>query len=239
MSRFRLFIPMVLVVMPLFAAVRQRSVEKVPGTVTVTGVVTDSSGKPVAGAVVHSGTYRTSPNGTGADGKFSISLPAGRPLLVTVDDFAYDSVTTTFTPSNDGTLNVTLTKPHPTAVVKLTSGESHTLDLGSSQFAYYIPFSGYARYDSGNFCKPDGTQFAPSKYDIAKIVGPATSVNFSPCCANNPVMTLNVEMKSGDKSQVYFNDSCFGNEVDFIGRERSTGQWMYTNFANIAEIDFP
>jgi hypothetical protein len=52
-------------------------------------------------------------------------------------------------------------------------------------------------------------------------------------------MTVNVEMKSGETSQVYFNDSCFGNEVDFIGRERSTGQWLYFNFTNIAEIDFP
>ena len=52
-------------------------------------------------------------------------------------------------------------------------------------------------------------------------------------------MIANAEMKSGEKTQVYFKDSCFGNEVDFVGRERSTGQFMYFNFANVAEIDFP
>jgi len=46
-------------------------------------------------------------------------------------------------------------------------------------------------------------------------------------------------LKSGQKSQVYMIDSCYDSELDFIGRERSTGQWMYLNFNNIAEIDFP
>ena len=123
--------------------------------------------------------------------------------------------------------------------MKLTNGETHILDLGTSQFAFLITFSGYARYDNGNFCKPDGSTFAPGKTEIAKIIGPATPVNFSTCCTLGPVMTLNVELKTGEKSQVYFNDSCQGNEVDFLGRELSTGVFNYFNFANIAEIDFP
>ena len=49
----------------------------------------------------------------------------------------------------------------------------------------------------------------------------------------------NQTRRSGQKTQAYFNDSCFGNEVDFIGRERSSGQYLYFNFTNIAEIDFP
>ena len=46
-------------------------------------------------------------------------------------------------------------------------------------------------------------------------------------------------MKSGEKSHVFFNDSCFGNEVDFLGREKSTGTYLYFRFTDIAEIDFP
>ena len=241
MSFCRALLPMLIATLPLAAQTRERAVQKTAATVTVSGVVRDASGAPVAGAIVHSGTYYSNGNGTAADGKYSLNLPAGRPMLITVDDFAFDPVTVTFTPNKSGTntLDVQMTNARPALTVKLSSGETHTLDLGTSQFGYYIPLSGYARFDNPNWCKPDGSAFAPSKNDIARIVGPVTAVNFSPCCTRGPIMTANVEMKSGDKSQIYFNDSCFGSEVDFIGRERSTGQWMYFNFANIAEIDFP
>jgi len=241
MSLSRILLPMLIATLPLSAAqVRERAVQKTPTTVTVTGVVRDASGAPVPGAIVKSGTYHSNPNGTAADGKYSIDLPAGRPVLITVDDFAFDSVTLTFTPTKTvTTLDVQMTSAHPALTVKLNNGESHVLDLGSSQFAYYIALSGFARFDNANLCKPDGSSFSPSKTEIARIVGPLTSVNFSPCCSRGPIMSANLELKSGEKSQVYFNDSCFGSDLYFIGRERSTGQWMYLSFANIAEIDFP
>ena len=143
------------------------------------------------------------------------------------------------TPEANMVLDLTLPQANPALTVKLVNGESHVLDLGTSQFGYYIVLSGYARFDNANLCLPDGSTIAPSKNDIAKIVGPATSVNFSPCCTRGPVLTLNVELKSGQKSQMYLVDSCYDNELDFIGRERSTAQWMYLNLNNIAEIDFP
>ena len=52
-------------------------------------------------------------------------------------------------------------------------------------------------------------------------------------------MSVTAELKSGGSTPLYFNDSCFGYEVDFVGRELSTGQCLFFNFANIAEIDFP
>jgi hypothetical protein len=121
--------------------------------------------------------------------------------------------------------------------VKLTSGETHVLDLGTSQFAYYIVFSGYAG-GNPNFCKPDGSQFTPAKTDIAKVIGPAALADSPACCSRGQVMAVTVELKSGDRTQAFFNDSCFGNEVDFLGRERSTGQFVYYKFTDIAEIDF-
>ncbi|HEX9405709.1 MAG TPA: carboxypeptidase-like regulatory domain-containing protein [Thermoanaerobaculia bacterium] len=235
----KFFAATLMAALPLSAAVRQHAVSSLP-TVTVTGVIRDAAtGSPVAGAIVRSGAYLSNANGTAPDGKYTIALPAGRALIVTIEDFAFDPVTVTFTPARDATLDVNLTHARPAVTVKLTNGESHVLDLGTSQFAYYIPFSGYARFDNANFCKPDGSSFAPAKTDIARIIGPGTAVNFSACCTKGPVVTANVELKSGTQSQVYFNDSCFGDEVDFIGRERSTGQWMYLNFINVAEIDFP
>jgi len=224
---------------PLLAANNKERAATPPQNVTISGVVRDSNGAPVAGAILRSGTYFSNHNGTAGDGKYTMTLPGGRPTLVTIEDFAYEPVTVTITPTKDAIIDFMVTTLRPGVTVKLTNGETHILDLGTSQFAYLITFSGYARFDNANFCKPDGTSIAPAKTEITKIVGPATSVNFNACCTRGPVMTLNIELKSGEKSQVYFNDSCFGNEVDFLGRERSTGLFNYFNFANIAEIDFP
>src|SRR5262245_47630949 len=124
---------------PLFADSGRQHVVIAPtaGTVVIRGVVRDSSGAPVAGAYVRSGAYTSSRNnGTGADGKYSLTVPGGRPLVLTVEDFAFEPVTVTMTPTADSTLDVTLPKARPTVTVKLTSGESHVLDLGTSRFAY-------------------------------------------------------------------------------------------------------
>lgn len=224
---------------PLLAAGQKEHAVKPGANVMISGVVLDAStNRPVAGAVVHSGTFYSNRNGTAADGKYSIVLPGGRPTTLTVEDFAYETITQNVVPVDGGVLDLRLTTSRPTATIKLTNDEVHVVDVGTSQFGYLIVFSGYARADNANFCKPDGSQFLPSKTDIAKIIGPATPVTFSACCTRGPVMTVTVEMKSGERTEVYFVDSCFGNEVDFIGRERSTGQYLYLNFTRIAEIDF-
>jgi hypothetical protein len=238
MTFSRILAATLLAALPLSADVRERAVASI-GAVTITGIVRDANGAPVAGAIVHSGSFYSFRNGTAPDGKYSLTLPGDRPTLITVEDFAFETVTVPFTPTKDARLDLTVTQPRPAVTVKLTSGETHVLDLGTSQFAWMIIFSGYSRTDNANFCKPDGSAFVPAKTEFKRIIGPATPVNFSGCCTRGPVMTVNVEMKSGETSPVYFNDSCFGNEVDFTGRERSTGQNLYFNFTNIAEIDFP
>lgn len=240
MALIRSLCPVLLVLgFPLQAAAqRVHPVSPLP-TVTVTGVVHDATGKPVGGAIVSSGSSFSNRNGTAPDGKYSLTLPVNRPTTILVEDFAYESQTLNFTPTTGATLDITLTRPRPALTVKATSGETHELDLGTSQFAYLVPFSGYTRSDTANFCKPDGSPFAPSKTEIARIVGPGTSVTFAPCCSKGPTVSINVEMKSGEKTTAYFNDACIGNEVDFIGRDRNSGLWQYLRFTDIAEIDFP
>ena len=112
-------------------------------------------------------------------------------------------------------------------------------DIDTAQFAYLIPFSGYVRSDAGNFCKDDGTSITPDKHAIKRVIGPAVPVDNSACCKIGPIFKAQVEMKTGEKFTVYFNDSCFGNEVDFLGREKSSGNYQYFKFADIAEVDFP
>ncbi len=209
---------------PLFADNGRQHVAVATPTVTIRGVVRDSNGAAVAGAYVRSGTYSSS--------------PGGRLILLTVEDFAFEPVTMSMTPTADTTVDFTLATSRPSVTVKLTNGEEHVLDLGTSRFAYYIVFANYARFNSANLCKTDGSAFAPHKTEFAKIVGPFSLVNFSPCCSRGPVMTANVEMKSGEKMQVYFNESCYGSELDFLGRERSTGVYHYFKFDDIAEIEF-
>lgn len=225
--------------LPLAAADQKPHAVTPVGKVTISGVVRDATtNAPVAGAVVHSGSFYSNRNGTAADGKYSLTLPGGRPTTLTVEDFAYETVTVSVVPANDAVLDLRLTTSRPTVTVTLKNGEKHVLDLGTSQFGYYIVFSGYGRTDAGNFCKPDGSPFAPDKNDIRKITGPATLADSPACCNRGQVMAVTVEMKNGERTQAFFNDSCFGTEVDFIGREKSTGQYLYLKFTDIAELDF-
>ena len=217
------------------AATHRRAVEPLPDVI-ISGTVLDNTGAPISGATVHTGSKTSAP--TAADGKYTLKVPGGRTTVLTAEHFSHESATQSITPAAGQVVNFTLTN-RPAVNVKTTDGVSHILDFGSSQFAYLIPFSGYVRDNAGNFCKPDGSTVAPSRADFVKIIGPATLETYAPCCTRGPVMKVNVELKSGEKTALYFNDSCFGNEVDFLGRDRVTGEYQYFNFANIAEIDFP
>lgn len=227
---------------PLFADNGRQHAAGAPATtVTLRGVVSDAAGTPIVGAYVCNGVSCSGPtrhNGTKADGVYSITVPAGRPTVLTVEDFAFEPVTVIMTPTVNATVDFTLTKPRPAVTVTLINGETHVLDVGTSKFAYYRVFADYAKFNNANLCKTDGSSFAPHKSEIGKIVGPFTLANFSPCCSYGPVVTASIEMKSGETMQVYFNDSCFGGEIDFLGRERSTGIWYYFKFDDIAEMNF-
>jgi len=229
---------MSLMALPLAAGVRKHAVQKLP-TVTINGVIRDASGHPVPGAVVYSGSAYSNRNGTAADGKYTLTLPDSRPTTITVSDFGFETQSFPYHPSGDATLDLTLSSPHPTVTVTMTNGDTHVLDIATSQFAYLVVFSGYARSDKANFCKPDGTDFTPDKSEIARVVGPATSESFAACCSLGPTMKVHVELKSGEKTDAYFRDACLGNEVDFVGRDRGNGLWQYLRFTDIAAIDFP
>jgi hypothetical protein len=212
-------------------------------TVKISGVITDATtGKPLAGATASADGRPSAP--TGADGKYELLVVKGRNVAVTGSQFAYFPKTQPVFGAEGAVLNFAL-EPKATVTVKLTAPQgdpakdTYELEIDSSQFAYLIPFSGYARADAGNFCKDDGTSFTPDKHDIKRVIGPATPVSFAKCCTIGPIMKATVEMKNGQVIPVYFNDSCFGNEVDFLGREKSSGTYQYFKFTDIAEIDFP
>jgi hypothetical protein len=223
--------------LPLAAATRRHPVAPL-ANVTISGVVRDAvTGLPILGAIVHSGTSFCQQGGTKADGVYSLSIPGARPVLITVEQFAYETQTVAFTGAAGSTLDFALT-PRPVATVKMVNGDTHIVTLDTALFGFAVPLSNYALGDNANLCKTDGSSFAPSKHDFAKIIGPPASVTYAPCCTFGPILTMNVEMKSGEKFLAYFHDSCYEGEIDFVGRERSTGTYVYLDFTTIAEIDF-
>lgn len=230
---------------PDASSIPRRRASLPPGvpTVKISGVITDATnGQPLPGAVASADGRPSVP--TGADGKYELLVVKGRNVAVTATQFAYFPKTQPVFGQEGNVLNFALS-PKATVTVKLTAPQgdpaksTYDLEIESAQFAYLIPFSSYARSDSGNFCKEDGTSFTPDKHDIKRVLGPATPVSFAKCCTLGPIMKATVEMKSGEILPVYFNDSCFGAEVDFLGREKSSGVYQYFKFTDITEIDFP
>jgi hypothetical protein len=224
--------------MPVHAAQRRRvaSAAATDELAIVTGTVVDSAtGVPVFQAQVVNESRTVTAD---SQGKFSIKVPTNRTTSLTAQRWGYNPSSQSIKIAGSSTLDFRLA-PKPTITIRETDGSVHTLDYEASQFAYLIPFSGYAKFDVGSFCRPDGSKWEPAKDEFKRIIGPATSSTFSACCTLGPVMSLDVEMKNGVQTRVYFNDSCFGNEVDFVSRDRSNGQFVYYNFAKIAELVFP
>lgn len=194
-----------------------------------------SNAVPIASASV---TYAGQTQVTNGAGQAVIGLPIGKPAVVSFTHASFEPLSQTFTGQTGATFAVTLT-PKPSVTIKLKNAETHLVDIGTGQFASGGVFNSPVRSDSGNFCKDDGTDFTPDKSEFKRILGPAVPASAPQCCQFGNVMSANVEMKSGANMKVYFKDSCAGNEVYFVGREKSTGQYQYFRFTDITEIDFP
>jgi hypothetical protein len=236
-KRLPLFL-IALLAIPTLAATTRRHAAPAPFTITVSGIVSDATtGKPVFGAEV------TTPGSnakavTDAEGKYSIAATGGYPAALTAERSGYTAQTKSINAKNDATLNFALT-PTATTTVRETNGNVTQIDTESFKFAYLVPFSGYISTDKANFCLADGTPANPDRSEIAKITGPAVAQTGTKCCNIGPVMSMQVTFKDGRTQTVYLTDSCFGNEVDVLGRVHSTGQFAYFNLTNVAEIVLP
>jgi hypothetical protein len=203
---------------------------------SVVGVVKDAStGLLIQQAIASYGDQTTNSNG---NGEFVLKLPAGAPVTVTVQNPAFQPLQQTVTAQSGGRYNFALTSL-PSVTIKMKTNETHIVDIGTAKFETFLQFGGGVASDTGNFCKEDGSEFKPAKTDISRIIGPAVPVSGTSCCQGASVMSANLEMKSGAKLLVYFKDSCTGNSVAFVGREKSTGTYLSFLFSDIAEVDFP
>jgi|GEM_PF-1597978 len=218
--------------------------------------------QPVIGAEVRTGTqFATSDT----SGSFTLQLPLGRPTTVTVHRTGYDDlVFNVLIPYNDVGIPVSfplgpapvLTFPNggppqnsQTGValqaqtpvsVRLTSGQTVHLDADSVQFAYVLQFETPQAANNASFCMPNGVLWSPDRSEFSQIIGPATSLSNAACCKLGPLLAVNVKMKGTSLPiQVAFADSCFGYDIDFVGRDHESGQYVYLNFKDVALITFP
>jgi hypothetical protein len=195
-----------------------------------------SNGIPVESGTV---TYAGQVLNTGPNGQFAITLPIGKPSLIGIEHPAFLPFSQTITAQAGGRYDVTLTgKPSVTIKLK-TDVVPRIVDIGTAQFSNAPAFSSNINTDKANFCKEDGSDFTPDKTEFTRITGPATPANAPQCCQFGSVLSANVEMKTAGNFRVYFKDNCSGNEVYFVGREKSTGHYQYYRFTDINEIDFP
>lgn len=239
-SRISICILIALAAIPAMGqTARRRAVSPASGTGPTTKalftVKDASNGVVVVGATV---TYAGKSQITNGSGQASLSLPIGIPAVVVVDHPAFLPFSQSITTQANGTFDLNLTEK-ASVTIKTKTNETHIVDIGTAQFANAAVFSNPVRTDNANFCKEDGTDFAPDKTEFTRILGPAVPATASQCCQFGSVMSANVEMKSGAHLKVYFKDSCSGNEVDFVGREKSTGLYQFFRFTDINEIDFP
>lgn len=221
---------------PSFAAGGKRRAvgPSVPAVVTkLRGTVTDAAnGRPVVFATVVAGELSAT---TDAEGKFELDVPGGSTITITRS--GYTTVTRTIA---TGTATVAITMNGlPSIRLKTTTNKEYELDMDGAEFAYMVPFSGYVRSDNGKFCKPDGSDYRPNKTTIKRFIGPAVSSTNEACCKDRPILKARIELKSGEQTDVYFTDSCFGYEVDFIARDHYAGEFVFLKFNDITEIVFP
>lgn len=223
--------------LPALAATPRRHASPAPYNVKITGVVIDATtSKPVASVDVSIVNSKTKV-ATDAEGKFTMTALGGFSVGVEASRSGYIAQTKTVSATHDTAVNFTLT-PTATATVREVNGTTTQVDAESIKLAYLVPFSGYVSATTGNFCLADGNVTHPEISEIAKLIGPATPQTVSKCC-NFPIMSMQVVYKSGQTQTVYLADSCFGNEVDVLGREHNSGQFVYFNLTNVAEVTLP
>jgi len=224
-----------------------RAVQPIPETPFFGRIMDNLTGNPVVAADITNGLRSTT---TDANGYFNMSLPANRNATLTITRTGYQTATVTVpvVESSSGVIvspavpapptPFTMT-PMPVVTVKSTDGTSVTIDTDTFLFGYVLPFASPVTSQSAAVCGMDGTSYAPDRAEFARIVGPAVRTRNANCCTMGDVLGITAEMKSGERLQVTFSDSCAGYDMIVVGRNHVTAQPVSLNLATVSEILFP
>jgi hypothetical protein len=201
-------------------------------------VLDDTTGAPIASVRITAGTKQ---DVTGADGKFESKNVTGFGfILVEATRSGYLTKTEKITTSGDRQLTLRMT-PTPTVHVRKTDNTTLDVDFESLEFGYAVPFSGYRQAQYEDFCK-NGATVQIDRSEIRKINGPASVVHgAASCCPDKDVLRVNLQLKSGETTDVYFIDSCEAGvtRIDLIARDHLKGQFQFVPFTEISEVVFP
>lgn len=241
--RLSLLVLFLAAVVPAGASGKRRAVaHPTAGAVftgTITGTVLDAvTGAPVVSATVECGGKSRSTDGSG---KFRLPSVTGRGSFVVVAGRSgYTSKQETLTTNGDHEITIRLS-PTPTVRVKKTDDTAFDADFESVEFGYVVIFTGYRKDEYEDFCATNGSSVTINRSEMRKITGPSTVVTDAPCCPGKQVSKINIELKTGQRSDYYFSDSCQTGEtkMDLIARNHVTGQVEYIRFSDIKEIVFP
>lgn len=228
---------LLLTFLPTFlgAAPARRRALGSPVTAIFYGEVLDAvTGKPVIGATVN---VPGAAAHTVSTGYFSLTLPVGHPISLSIERSGYETLTSTVTLVSAARQTFRMT-PRPTVRVVTPTGTAD-VDFESISFGWAEPFFGYRRFPEMNMCTATGQELKIEPAQISRITGPATASNVSACCSTNTVTGILVAMKNGQTTQAYFKDSCAGNRMELIGQDHVTHQFVSFLFTQIQEAVFP
>ena len=223
-------------------AAKRRSVQHrvLPPEFTVeviTGNVTDAvTGAPIAGVEVNGGIRF---DATDTNGRFDLKNVTGRgEIVVSLARSGYLPTTVSVRPGGQTTFAIRMT-PTPTTTVRLTNGETEVLDTESIKFGYPL-FTGYIDSEAEDFCKiTDSTHVNIHKSKMAKLTGPAQTLDAGACCTGN-AQKMTLTLKTGEVMEVIFTDTCQERyKVDVAGRRHVKGDFVHLLITDIAEIVFP
>jgi hypothetical protein len=206
---------------------------KISGT-----VVDDATGQPVIFARVRVGDRV---DNTDSAGKYQVKNVSsfGGKILVEVARTGYTTKTVELATGGEQVVDVRLA-PQPTVTVKKADNTTLQLDADSIEFGYPVVFSGYNTAEFEEFCKPNGAAVTVNRNEIRRINGAATKGVQAACCGTKEVEKINVQLKTGEVTDLYFVDTCNGiPSIDLIGRDHTTGKLVYTAFTSITEVVFP
>src|SRR3954451_8575291 len=136
-SRISLCILIAMAAIPAVAqAARRRAVVPANGNGQTTRIVFTvkdaANGVAVAGATI---TYGSQSQVTSGNGQAAVTLPVGAPASVSVVHPAFAPFSQTIAATPNGTYDLNLIEK-PSVTIKLNTGETHIVDIGTAQFAY-------------------------------------------------------------------------------------------------------
>jgi hypothetical protein len=229
---------LVLTATPSFAS-KRRAVSHPSAALStqIEGVVLDAvTGTPVNAVEILIGDRSSF---TDAQGRFVRTVIGHGMIEIVADRSGYQPSTTSVAAGGSHKLTLHLT-PLPTVSVRKTDGSRVEIDYETVMFGYPVPFSGYRSAEFEDFCLPDGTEVQINRSEMKRIVGPATPVTQSACCSIGPVLRVNLQLRNGQTTDVYFADSCDASDkIDLIGRNHATGLFVYLRFTDVSEVVFP